>query len=170
MIRGEHEKSLADDCIVFRCVRAQVNLLDGRRVGPSPEDFQLSDADKAGTPPHLSVWETRLTGNRDAELVQEIPTLAAKTGRLFLRVSDVRSVAVDDVRLDVLWTHWERLAAPGGPAPPAGSCLLGHAGIVGPLSSSHATLEGRGRSEKKNLSKMLRQELARIARRQDDFA
>jgi hypothetical protein len=159
--RGGHLESLADGLHVYRCVHAPLNVLGGSRVWPSPDDFGLSQTDKEGRPPHLSVWESCLADDFD-RLCELVPTLTGKV-RVFLRTESVRNVVHEGFCLDVVWTHWECLTEPPSPSPAPHSCLLGHAGIVGPLSSSDPAVESRGRSDRKAIGKALRTKLSKLA-------
>lgn len=148
--RGQHLAPLPSGLMVYRFIR-NVDLRDGGpRVGT--QALTLSTADLLGKPPHASVWESTLSS--DVECVRShFPTLEGLR-RFYLHVDDVRAnaeCAENDV--DIVWTYLEEIAqdrfASGVP-----ECLLGHAGIVGPLSSKLA--QG-------SVAKLVREALAGLA-------
>jgi hypothetical protein len=125
MPKGNHLYPVDSSLYVFRLARPSKDFEDKKSIFPiSFEAFEMSSADKEGTPPHLSVWVEGYTTPSEAYafLKPESPNKII----CWLNVGDIRSLSsnvegqVYTNLLDILWVNIEN-SRPGAE---------GHAGII----------------------------------------
>jgi hypothetical protein len=173
ILQGPNGCSVDQELFVLRCVEPPHDYRLGALILPvqmsqiGDSGFGLSSADKASTPPHLSVWVDALTTPEQA--YRFLPENRAKPKNLVLRIS-VRSIKQIVAResdsdvdypglLDVIWVHIDR-SEPGA---------KGHAGITGLDDASiKKVLQSRGyqtltKKQIRDIRKDLRLQLAELA-------
>lgn len=126
MLTGNHLDPVDSHLYVFRLARPSKDFEEKKsRMAISFEPFEMSSADKAGTPPHLSIWVEGCTTPLEAYafLKPDSPNKII----CWLNVGDVRSISckidqkVYHNLLDVLWINISDLRAGA----------QGHSGITG---------------------------------------
>lgn len=156
MPTGNHLEPVDSSLHVFRLARASKDFEENKSIFPiSFEAFEMSSADKEGTPPHLSVWAEGYTTPSEAYafLKPESPNKII----CWLNVGDIRNISsnvegtVYSDLLDVRWVNIEN----------SRSGSEGHAGIIG--MDDESLPKGLTKRQEKNLRKDLRYKLAEIA-------
>jgi hypothetical protein len=126
MLMGNHLDPVDSYLYVFRLARPSKDFEVKKSViAISFEAFEMSSADKAGTPPHLSIWVEGCTTPLEAYafLKPDSPNKII----CWLNVGDIRSICIEIDKvihrnlLDVIWVNISDLRAGA----------QGHSGIMG---------------------------------------
>lgn len=153
IVAGDEGTPLPGEAEIVRLCRGSS---DGRAT---PEDFELSSADKSSQVPRLSVWCTALTSLEQADALTERRFALAA----LLVVDEVRALRPhpDDPAVTSLDVHWERARrlVDGAWVVVDEPGALGHAGIAA-LDQEGRDARGQGL---KAYRKSLRRRLADLA-------